>query len=293
MRHVLTLIAAGPDHRLPGLAAMICKTLRVAAEPVWLAAEQACDLILDIAEPGNIEEAVRALIGEAPVDSVLQPVAGRRRRLLAADLESTIIENEMLDELGSMLGLGSEIADITRRAMNGEIDFAEALSARVALLAGTKDTVLNEAATRIRLRPGAASLVATMRRSGAGTALVTGGFTVFADRVGAELGFDRVIANRLEITDGIVTGRVLSPIVTGETKRQALLAYAAELAIAPAATLAVGDGANDLPMLNAAGLGIAFRAKPAVAAVARTCLNHADLTGLLFAQGYRKTEFAA
>ena len=171
MRHVLTLIAAGPDHRLPGLAAMICKTLRVAAEPVWLAAEQACDLVLDTAEPGIIEETVRALIGEAPVDSVLQPLAGRRKRLLAADLESTIIENEMLDELGSMLGLGSEIADITSRAMNGEIDFAEALAARVALLAGIKGEVLAEAATRMRLRPGAASLVATMRGSGAATAL--------------------------------------------------------------------------------------------------------------------------
>ena len=133
--------------------------------------------------------------------------------------------------------------------------------------------------------------MATMRRSGAATALVTGGFTVFADRVGAELGFDRVVANRLEITEGRLTGRVLPPIVTGETKKQALLEFAVELAITPAATLAVGDGANDLPMLNAAGLGIAFHAKPAVAAVARTRLNHADLTGLLYAQGYRKADF--
>ena len=138
MRLVLTLIAAGPDHRLPGLAAIMRESLRVAAEPVWLAAEQACDLVLDTVEPGVIEKTVRALIGEAPIDCVLQPPAGRRKRLLAADLESTIIENEMLDELGAMLGLGSEIAEITRRAMNGEIDFAEALAARVALLAGTK-----------------------------------------------------------------------------------------------------------------------------------------------------------
>ncbi len=199
----------------------------------------------------------------------------------------------MLDELGAMLGLGSEIAEITRRAMNGEIDFAEALAARVALLTGTKSEVLAEAATRIRLRPGARSLVATMRRSGALTALVTGGFTFFADQVGAELGFDRIVANRLEIVEDRLTGRVMPPIVTGDTKKEALLAFAAELAVAPAETLAVGDGANDLPMLNAAGLGIAFHAKPAVAAVARTRLDHADLTGLLYAQGYRKVDFAA
>jgi len=249
--------------------------------------------VLDTTEPGTIEEAVRALIGEAPVDFVLQPLAGRRKRLLAADLESTIIENEMLDELGAMLGLGSEIAEITRQAMNGEIDFAEALAARVALLTGTKSELLAEAATRVRLSPGARSLVATMRRSGAVTALVTGGFAFFADQIGAELGFDRILANRLEIVEDRVTGRVLPPIVTGETKKEALLAFAAELAVAPAETLAVGDGANDLPMLNAAGLGIAFHAKPAVAAVARTRLNHADLTGLLYAQGYRKADFAA
>ncbi len=175
--------------------------------------------------------------------------------------------------------------------MNGEIDFAEALAARVALLAGTKTEVLAEAAARIRLCPGAHSLVATMRAPGAATALVSGGFTVFADRVAAELGFDRVVANRLEIAEGRLTGRVLPPIVTGETKQQALLALAVELAVTPAATLAVGDGANDLPMLEAAGLGIAFHAKPAVAAAARSRFNHADLTALLYAQGYRKADF--
>ncbi len=292
MRFVLTLIAADRDHRLSELAATVCETLRVTAEPDWLAAEQACDLALNTPEPGIIEQAVRALIGEMPVDCVLQPLAGRRKRLLAADLESTIIENEMLDELGAMLGLGYEIVEITRRAMNGEIDFAGALAARVALLAGTKSEVLAEAAARIRLCSGAHSLVATMRRSGAATALVTGGFTIFADRVGAELGFDRVIANRLEIAQGRLTGRVMPPIVTGETKRAILLAFATELAIPTTATLAVGDGANDLPMLSAAGLGIAFHAKPAVTAAAHARLNHADLTGLLYAQGYRKADFA-
>jgi phosphoserine phosphatase len=293
MRFVLTLIGAGPDQRLPSLASAVCEELKIATEPVWLATAEACDVFLDTDEPEAIERVVRAIIGATPVDLLLQPVTGRRKRLLVADLESTIIENEMLDELGSILGIGSRIAEITRRAMNGEIDFAEALAARVGLLAGTETRVLAGAATRIRLTPGAKSLVATMRANGATTALVTGGFTTFADHIGAKLGFDRVVANRLEIAEGRLTGRVSPPIVTGNTKRQTLLALARELDLPPAATLAIGDGANDLAMLNAAGLGVAFHAKPAVAAVARARLDYADLTGLLYAQGYRKIDFAA
>ncbi len=199
----------------------------------------------------------------------------------------------MLDELGLILGIGPRIAAITRRAMNGEIDFAAALEARVGLLTGTDSRVLDEAAARIRPMPGARAMVAAMRRSGAMTALVTGGFAIFADRVAAELGFERVTANRLEIAGDRVTGRVLPPIVTGETKRQTLVALAAELGIPLSRTIAVGDGANDLAMLAAAGLGVAYRAKPRVAAAARWRLDHADLTGLLYAQGYRRAEFAA
>jgi phosphoserine phosphatase len=293
MQFVLTMIGAGSDHPLPAVAAAVCEALEIATEPVWLAASEACDVVLDVHDPEAIERTARAVIGTAPVDLLSQPLAGRRKRLLVADLESTIIENEMLDELGAILGIGSQIAEITWRAMNGEIDFAESLAARVALLAGTETGVLAEAAARIRVAPGAQALVATMRRSGAVAALVTGGFSIFADRVASGLGFDRVVANRLEIAEGRLTGRALPPIVTGETKRQTLLALASELGIAPEAALAVGDGANDLPMLNAAGLGIAFHPKPAVAAVAHMRLHHADLTGLLYAQGYGKADFAA
>ena len=221
----------------------------------------------------------------------MQAAAGRRKRVLVADLESTIIENEMLDELADFIGRRAEIAEITRRAMNGELDFAAALAERVALLAGLPASVLDAAAARIRLMPGARALIATSREAGVRTALVSGGFTVFAEPIAATLGFDRVVANRLDIIDGRIGGTVAAPLVTGNTKRAALLALADDCGVTPTATLAVGDGANDLPMLAAAGLGVAFRAKPAVAAAARWRVNHGDLTALLYAQGYRRDEF--
>src|SRR5579862_859759 len=250
MQQVATLIAApGAESTLRECVA----ALGGAAE--WLAAG-ACDLA------GVAEETARAAIAGHPIDIVARPAAARRKKLLVADLESTIIENEMLEELADFLGLRAPVAEITRRAMNGEIDFVAALAERVALLRGLPDRVLDEAAARIRIMPGARVLIATLCRHGVTTALVSGGFTVFAERVAAELGFDRVIANRLELADGKLLGTVGVPIVTGETKRQTLVALTAEFGLSLAETLAVGDGANDLPMLGAAGLGMAFRAKP-------------------------------
>jgi phosphoserine phosphatase len=293
MRVALTLIAAARDCCLRHHAAAVAVALAVPAPPVWLAPDEACELVFDAGEnPASLAASARAVIGAGRVDVVAQPALERRKRLLVADLESTIIENEMLDELALILGLGPQIAAITRRAMNGDIDFAAALEARVALLAGVEVGVLDQAAARIRLTSGAAALVATMRRAGAATALVTGGFTIFAEQVARTLGFDHVVANRLEIAAGRLTGKVVPPIVTGAGKRDALGALAVAEGIAPAEAIAVGDGANDLAMLEAAGLGIAFRAKPAVAAAARWRLDHADLTGLLYAQGYHQAEFA-
>jgi phosphoserine phosphatase len=252
----------------------------------WLGAG-ACDVT------GAAAEAVRTAIGDKPIDMIVQPAEGRRKNLLVADLESTIIENEMLEELADFLGLRAPVAEITRRAMNGEIDFVGALNERVALLRGMPESMLGEAAARIRLMPGARSLIATLRRAGVKTALVSGGFTVFADRVAAELGFDRVVANRLDVAGGQLAGTVQPPIVTGATKRETLLSLAAEFGLSLAETMAVGDGANDLPMLGAAGLGIAFHAKPAVAAASRWRIDHADLTALLYAQGYREKEIVS
>jgi phosphoserine phosphatase len=291
---VMTVIAGpGAGAALPGLVGALATALPLAGAPDWLAPGAACDLSVAGIAPEVAEATARQAIGDAAIDVVVQPPAGRRKRVLVADMESTIIENEMLDELADFIGRRAHVAEITRRAMNGELDFVAALAERVALLQGLPESVLDEAAARIRLMPGARALLATSRAAGVRTALVSGGFTVFAERVAGELGFDRVVANRLEIADGRIAGTVLAPIVTGDTKRDTLLALAKEYAVARSATLAVGDGANDLPMLGAAGLGIAFRAKPAVAAAARWRIDHADLTALLYAQGYRQREIVS
>ena len=293
MTLVMTVIAGpGSDAGsvLPGLTVALAAALPLANAPDWLAPGTACDFFLSGITPQDAEATARRAIGGLAIDVVVQPAAGRRKRILVADLESTIIENEMLDELADFVGRRAEIAEITRRAMNGELDFAAALAERVALLKGLPATVLDEAASRIRLMPGARALLATSRAAGVCTALVSGGFTVFAEPIAAELGFDRVVANRLDIAVGRIAGTVAVPIVTRDTKREVLLALAEECAVAPSATLAAGDGANDLPMLEAAGLGIAFHAKPAVAAAARWRIDHADLTALLYVQGYRREE---
>jgi phosphoserine phosphatase len=287
---VLTLIAgASGRQNFSHLAGAVAGAIGITGEPTWLA-DDACDLVLDATSPTRAEAAARAVIGNAQIDVVVQPAINRRKRLLVADMESTIIENEMLDELADFIGRRQEVCEITRRAMNGEIDFTVALEARVGLLAGLPDHVLEEAACRIRLGVGARQLIATMRSAGAVTALVSSGFTIFAEVVAAELGFDHVIANRLDVTAGRIAGTVPPPIVTGESKRETLLTLAAQHAVPLQHSMAIGDGANDLPMLATAGIGIAFHAKPAVAASARWRLDHADLTGLLYAQGYRQDE---
>jgi phosphoserine phosphatase len=299
---VLTLIAAeGARPRIDDAVAAVrdaLDELGARLGPIdWLARGTACDNFFDALDPDQADAAARRALAGAfaglPVDLVVQPAAGRRKRLLLADMESTIIENEMLDELAEFLGLRVRVAEITRQAMNDEIDFVAALEARVALLKGMPETTLDHAAARIRVTPGAAALVATMRAHGAATALVSGGFRVFTERVRRMLGFDLDIANQLDVADGRLAGTVGAPIVTRETKLASLKMLSAERSLRLTETLAVGDGANDLPMLDAAGLGVAFRAKPVVAARARARIDHCDLSALLYAQGYRAGEIVA
>lgn len=253
----------------------------------WLAADIACEIPFDGPVPAGTETGM-AMTG---IDAVVLPTENRRKKLLVADMESTMIENEMLDELADFLGLRAKIAGITARAMNGEIDFAGALTERVGLLKGLATSKLDEAAKRIRYMPGGATLIATMKRHGAGCALVSGGFTYFTAMVRDRLGFDWDAANRLAVSGSALAGTVEAPILGKEAKLAALQKFAGERGIGVADAVTVGDGANDLPMLKAAGLGVAFRAKPAVAAQVPARIVHGDLTALLYLQGYRQSDF--
>lgn len=263
-----------------------------AATPDWLAPGEAVDLAFTHPDTVAVEMALAQTLGRRPVDAVVQPSQGRRKRLLLADMESTIIENEMLDELAALSGIGDAVADITRRAMNGELEFRSALEERVALFAGRPAALLEEAWTRVRIVPGAAALVATMREHGAYCALVSGGFTIYTDRIAEQLCFDEHQANSLEIADGRLTGRLVEPVLDRDAKLATLHRLVAERRLTFGESLAVGDGANDLAMLGAAGLGVGFRPKPIVERTARAVIRHTDLTSLLYLQGYRRDEFA-
>ncbi len=295
MESVLTLItdpaAAGLDNNTVGAAALALEAAgATTGPPDWLAPGVACDIAFVGLGPREATVAARAALAGQPVDLVAQAAAGRRKRLLVADMESTIIDNEMIDELADVLGRGEEIAAITARTMNGELDFAESLTERVAMLAGQDAAVLEGPRERIRPNPGAAELVATMRAHGAFCALLTGGFSVYSAWVRDLLGFDHDQANRLEIVDGKLTGRVRKPILDRQAKQAGLMRLCQELSITPRETIAVGDGANDLAMVLSAGLGVAWRAKPVLAEAAAMRVDHGDLTALLYAQGYRAAE---
>lgn len=296
MSFVLTLIG-DPGAVEPPTAAAARRALRAGGAtcdaPDWLAEGIACDLGFAGLDPDQAGNLARAALSPAPVDVAILPAAGRRKRLLVADMDSTIVTVETLDQLAAEAGIADRIAPITARAMRGEIDFAQALRRRVAMLAGLPVAALRRCRDRLRLSPGARCLVGTMRAHGAYTVLVSGGFDYFTGRVRRLAGFDADVANRLEMCDGALTGRVVEPVFGRDAKLATLRRLAAARGLTPAQTLAVGDGANDLAMIRAAGLGVAWRAKPIVAAGAPVRIDHGDLTALLYLQGYRASEFVA
>jgi phosphoserine phosphatase len=291
MDHIVCLIAQ-PEREILDSALVLRLARAVAAVPRWLAEREACELAISGVDPAEALALARAEIGDRAIDACALPAGDRIKRLLVCDLDSTIITIETIDELADMVGLKDEVAAITRRAMRGEIAFAPALEARVALLAGLPLTVFEEIRReRAHLMPGARILVRTMRALGAVTGLVSGGFMPLAEPIGRDLGFEEVEANRLEVENGRLTGRVIAPIVGPEAKLAMLQRLSAQHRLPVAQTLAVGDGANDLPMLLAAGLGVAYRAHELVARQAPVAIKHGDLRALLFLQGIPQSDF--
>ncbi|MGC1409098.1 MAG: phosphoserine phosphatase SerB [Acetobacteraceae bacterium] len=287
MRYSLTLIAARGAATLSDAAIARVRDAVNGEVPDILAPGEAVDIALLGAPDMAV---VRAALDGTAIDAIATPAEGRRKALLIADMDSTIVTGETLDELADFAGLKTRIAEITARAMNGELDFKAALRERVSMLKGLSVSALEQTWLRIRLTPGGRELVATMRAHGAYTVLVSGGFSFFTSRVAARCGFDHHRSNVLLDDGAALTGLVAEPILDRDTKLATLRECAVERGLPLSATLAVGDGANDLDMLGAAGLGVAFRAKPIVAAAARAHVDHADLRALLFAQGYRASD---
>jgi len=305
MSYVATLISA-PDRPAvsEALAARVAGKLPQARLGAWLAPGAAVDIMF--ADPPDVPGGtaavakalifeLRSVIGDAPVDIVVQPEHGRRKQLLIADMDSTMIGQECIDELADYAGVKDRVAAITERAMRGEIAFEPALRERVALLKGLPATTIDQViAERIRPNPGATTLIRTMRANGAYTCVVTGGFTAFMAPLAKAIGFDEYHANTL-LTDsaGRLTGEVADPVLGRDAKRDTLLSLRERLRLRQADTIAVGDGANDVQMIEAAGLGVAFHGKPALRAAAAACIDHGDLAALLYAQGYQREDFVA
>ncbi|PRH87116.1 phosphoserine phosphatase SerB [Labrys okinawensis] len=294
MSLVATLISH-PDHPAVDGDALsrAAEALASPGTPTVLAADVAVDIACAADAPiVEIEARLREALAGIVVDLVVQEAAGRRKHLFLADMDSTMIGQECIDELADFVGAKAMVAEITERAMRGEIAFEPALRERVALLKGLPESIADEVIReRLTLTSGGPELVRTIRANGAYTALVSGGFTLFTAKIGAMVGFDEHHSNLLVVKDGYLTGEVAEPILGKEAKRANLERLRQARGLAASDTMAVGDGANDLAMLGEAGLGVAYRAKPAVAAAARMRVEHGDLTALLYAQGYRSQDF--
>jgi phosphoserine phosphatase len=296
MSLVATLISSSASPALDTRAIeRVQSTLSSQQAPNWLELGVAADVPFT-ARDSNLRalaDRVRAALVGAPIDVVVQRAIGRRKKLLLSDMDSTMIGQECIDELAEHVGMKRQVAAITERAMRGEIEFEPALRERVALLKGLPATAVDAVIdNRIQLTPGARTLVATMRRHGAYTCLVTGGFTLFTHRIAGMIGFDENRANRLLVdANGQLTGEVAEPIFGREAKLATLIELTRRLNLTRDETLVAGDGANDIPMIEGAGLGVAYHAKPKVAAYAAARIDHGDLTALLYAQGYRRDQF--
>jgi phosphoserine phosphatase len=291
---VATLVSHPSRRALTPTLANMAGAAVGASAPRWLAEGIACDLEIHAGrEAKEIDAALRMALASEPVDIVVQPTEGRRKKILIADMDSTMIDQECIDELADEVGLKEHVAAITTRAMRGEIAFEPALRERVALLKNLDMAIVDSiVADRITLASGARALVQTMRAHGGYTALVSGGFDVFTSRIAEKLGFHENRANRLIDTGGRLAGEVAEPILGRAAKAEALIEISARLGLTPADAIAVGDGANDLDMIRLAGTGVALHAKPAVAAEAEARIDHADLTALLYMQGFRREEFS-
>ncbi len=257
----------------------------------WLAEDEACDIFFDDVTPEDAAEIISIKLEKIEMDFIVQKNGNRRKKLLISDMDSTIIQQECIDEIADKLGLKEKVAAITERAMNGELDFSDSLRARVGLLEGLNANTLDDVyQNHITLMPGALELVQTMKKNGAYCLLVSGGFTFFTDKIANRTGFDENRANILEINNGKLTGKVIEPILDKDSKLEALNETIARLNIDKEDTLAVGDGANDLPMLKNAGIGVAYYAKPSVKEQVFSSINYTNLKSLLYAQGYTKEE---
>jgi phosphoserine phosphatase len=276
------------DHVQTALSKADC----VSSSPSWLAENIACDIFFDGEDLTTLRNMVRGEVLEFSIDSVVQPAAHRRKRLLLADMDSTIVTGETLDELAGVAGLKDQVAAITERAMRGDLDFKEALRERVAMLKGLPATALDETLETTELTSGARPLVQTMRANGAYTVLVSGGFKFFTGAIGKRVGFHEDRSNEMIIANNVLTGEVGDPILDRDAKLASLNSISAAKQIPIEESLATGDGANDLPMILAAGLGVAFHAKPVVEEKAPAAIRYGDLTALLYIQGYRREEFS-
>ena len=296
MTHVLTVIAPPGTSTLEGrfpqtLSSVLERAGAQVGDFEWLAPNEAGDLPFAGLVPARAVALARAALPDQPFDLAAQPREKRRKELFLADMESTIIAEEMLDRMAERVGIAEEVSDITRRAMAGELDFEEALRARVSLMAGQPAQILEELAEQMTLNPGALTLLRTLRRHGVHCVLVSGGFSIFANRIRKTCGFDDSRSNHIIIEKDRIRGDLSEPILDGRAKAAILREICHQRDLEPLQAAAVGDGANDLLMLQAAGLGVSYRGKPILRRNAPFCVDHGDLTALLYLQGYPRDDF--